>query len=66
MKDLDVIFIDVYLGGKFQCQLRYFYKPEVKDGKVNVEMPDLRKYVEMKKPELKGTDFRTKFSLQGL
>lgn len=66
MKDLKVLYLDIYLNGRFQSQLRYFYKPQEKGGLTYITMPDVKKYVEKKKPSLKGKDFKVHFSSQGL
>lgn len=63
------ILVDVMLGGKFVCQLKYTKRgfPRIfADGEVieSVSQDDLRAFVEEKRPSLKGKDYKVAFSNQ--
>ena len=62
------ILLDIMLGGKFICQLKYdgMPFPELIDGKVVpvYDSDDLEKFVYEKRPSLRGKDIRIEFSNQ--
>ena len=62
------VLLDIMLGGKFICQLKYdgMPFPELIDGKVVpvYDSEDLEKFVYEKRPSLRGKDIRIEFSSQ--
>lgn len=62
------ILLDIMLGGKFICQLKYegMPFPEIIDGKVMpvYDSEDLERFVYEKRPSLRGKDIRIEFSNQ--
>ena len=62
------VLLDIMLGGKFICQLKYdgMPFPELIDGKVVpvYDSEDLEKFVFEKRPSLRGKDIRIEFSNQ--
>ena len=62
------VLLDIMLGGKFICQLKYdgMPFPELIDGKVVpvYDSEDLEKFVFEKRPSLRGKDIRIEFSSQ--
>ena len=68
MKRPNFVLIDVMISGRFVCQLRYTGKPfpSVVGG---VIMPvydgdDIKRFVEEKRPSLKGKGYQIEFSNQ--
>ena len=62
------VLLDIMLGGKFICQLKYDKRgfPEVIDGEVKEShrLEDLENFVYEKRPSLRGKDIRIEFSSQ--
>lgn len=60
------VLLDIMLGGRFICQLRYdgMPFPEMIDGKIVpvYDSEDIRKFVYEKRPSLRGRDIRIEFS----
>ena len=55
---MKTVYLDIMLGGRFFCQLRYEYCPLFP-----VEERAIKEYVLSKRPSLKGKDFIINFSL---
>lgn len=53
----ETVYLDIMLGGRFYCQLRYEYCPLFP-----VEERDVEDYVLSKRPSLKGKNFIINFS----
>lgn len=62
------ILLDIMLGGKFICQLKYdgMPFPELINGKVVpvYDSKDLERFVYEQRPSLRGKDIRIEFSSQ--
>lgn len=69
MKIPSFLLIDVMLGDRFVCQLRYLGRPfpsVVEDGVIlpTYDGDDIKRFVEEKRPSLKGKGYRIEFSNQ--
>lgn len=62
------VLLDIMLGGKFICQLKYegMPFPEMIDGKVVpvYDSEDMERFVYNQRPSLRGKDIRIEFSNQ--
>ena len=62
------VLLDIMLGGRFICQLKYDGKPfpELIDGKVVpvYDSRDIERFVYEKRPSLRGKDIKIEFSSQ--
>ena len=71
MKIPSFLLIDVMLGDRFVCQLRYLGRPfpSVVEGGVilpTYDGDDIKRFVEEKRPSLKGKGYRIEFSNQSV
>ncbi len=70
MKIPRFLLIDVMLGSKFICQLRYKGRPfpSVMDGAIipTYDGDDIKRFVEKERPSLKGKGYRIEFSNQSI
>jgi hypothetical protein len=60
------LYLDIYLYGRFVCQLKFNTPPTItkSDGTREFYIADIEKYVTDKRPSLKGKDFKVRFSNQ--
>ena len=63
-KMVDMIYLDIYLNGRFYCQLKCPYRLEFSSGVEIANVPDIREFVTSQRPSLNGKDFRVSFSNQ--
>jgi len=60
------VLLDIMLGGRFVCQLKYTKRglPKMIDGKIIEchDPGDLKRFVEEKRPSLKGKDYQIAFA----
>ena len=54
---MKTVYLDIMLGGRFYCQLRYEYCPLFP-----VDGRELEDYILNKRPSLRGKDFTINFS----
>lgn len=54
---MKTVYLDIMLGGRFYCQLRYEYCPLFP-----VDSRELEDYILNKRPSLRGKDFTINFS----
>lgn len=69
MKIPNFLLIDVMIGERFICQLRYLGRPfpSVMEGGVilpTYDGEDIKRFIEEKRPSLKGKGYRIEFSNQ--
>lgn len=64
------VLLDVMLNGNFLCQYRYFARgfPKLINGKIQevYDMRDFRRFVEEKRPSLKGRNYQVLVSDQSV
>jgi hypothetical protein len=53
---MKTLFLDVMLNDRFVCTLKYKFCPLFP-----IELDDLKKFIESKRPSLKGKDYRIAF-----
>lgn len=59
------LYLDIFLGGRFYCQISYDTPPIIKsDGTKEYYIVEIEKYVTDRRPSLKGKDFKVRFSNQ--